>query len=134
MLETYCWQLIDKAESLDNFVISDGNGFRDHIVLCTFGYDIVHFLCTARLRHLNPTEIRPILILASELPTPSEFENLSSFPEVYYMVGNPYDIKSLIKANIIKAHKIVLLGLSDGYGSEIVNSELVDSPTMYNSL
>jgi hypothetical protein len=77
------------------------------------------------MRHLHPTELRPILILSPEPPSQEEFTELSIFPNVFFMTGNPRDIKAFKKANMLQAHKIVLLNLSNQ------DPEMADSPTMF---
>ena len=132
-MEIYCWKLISKSESLMDLTVADGMKFENHIILCTTGFDIIHFIATTRMRHLKPTEIRPILILSLEPPTNVEFQELSQFPEIYYMSGNIYDIKFIKKANILTAHKIVLLGLSNQRGNDSFDGEVADSPTILTS-
>ena len=124
VFDTNCWVRKEIVDSLSSVTISNGHGLNQHIMLCTERYSIMHFIATARTCHLHPSEIRPILVLCPEPPTSEEFASLSIFPNLYFMTGNPHDISILKKANILQAHKIVLLNLSNQ------DPDLADSPTM----
>jgi hypothetical protein len=101
-----------------------------------------------------PHEIRPILVLCPRLPTHQEFFAFHSFPQLYFIVGDPHNSLHLKRANIFETHKIVLINMSNSrqeslkmhqniyssgsvqartgsHASEMSDDALADSSTMY---
>jgi hypothetical protein len=90
----------------------------NHIVVCGMHSSIVHFLRPLRAKYLKQCQY--IVILSNKRPTDEEWEAISVFAKIIHIKGmfisflhwkgSPLDIKDIMKTNITKASKAVILG------------------------
>ena len=81
------------------------------IVIFTENYDMFGSLVTLRSEQLSRQEVRPIVLFSIRPPTEQEWEWISKFFEIYYIVGDVHNVNDLLRAGIRRAHSIVILGL-----------------------
>jgi hypothetical protein len=107
-------------EKLEDIIIDSADSLKGHILVCTMTYNILPFISALRSVHLISGEFKKILILAPVRPTSEEFENISIYPEIYILIGDPQKRLNLEKASILAADKIVLMRMnacSNNYGT-----------------
>ncbi|KAE8984581.1 hypothetical protein PR001_g23128 [Phytophthora rubi] len=85
------------------------------IVICVttetaFSNDLEHLIGPLRTRSLK--QYHPIVILTAKLPDDDIYDGFSHFPGVYFVIGDPYRHKSLNRAGISDAHRVIILGTS----------------------
>jgi len=79
------------------------------IVICGLKNDhdnYMHFIAPLRLSHLHA--ILPIVILVKRPISESEWERLSVFPYIYFVVGSSTSKRDLLRAGVDKASSIIV--------------------------
>ncbi|KAI9143121.1 calcium-activated BK potassium channel alpha subunit-domain-containing protein [Paraphysoderma sedebokerense] len=121
--------VLDTPATLEDCIIQNASHLYRHIIACTQNYNVFRIVCTLRIAHLKPDEIRPIVFLRTVLPTEEEFEPLKTFPHVYFMLGNPRSRRDLIRANIGAADKVFITpddtGASDENDRDFCDAESI---------
>ncbi|CAH0473350.1 unnamed protein product [Peronospora belbahrii] len=106
------------SKSVQDAVINDvkelGSGV-DPIVICvttksTYANDLEHLIGPLRTRSLK--RYYPIVILSAKLPDDDIYDGFSHFPDVHFVVGDPYRHKTLYRAGVLDAHRVLILGTS----------------------
>jgi hypothetical protein len=130
----FSWILNEPAATIEEIERHDFSCMKNHIIVCCASFRLQRFLCAVRTPHLKADKLKPVIIIASEKPTDSEFKSLSSFPEIYFLQGDPCSIESLERANLLESSVIVLLDLSrnwdDASDRNKTVPQLADSSTM----
>jgi hypothetical protein len=70
------------------------------------------FFCRASYRVED--EYRHIAFLCPRLPTKEEYEELHSFPDLIFIVGDPRRKTDLLKAGINGASHVIIMDLHNG--------------------
>ena len=94
-------------------VLENAEPLKDFILVLTRTFDVFRFLVTLRNVNLTASEFKPILFMSGVPPSQEEFDKLSMFPEVFYMIGDVKKMSHLKRAGLEEADKIVVLDLSD---------------------
>ncbi|KAJ3396427.1 hypothetical protein HDU92_003049 [Lobulomyces angularis] len=94
------------------YSVLDSCNLENFILVLTFDYDIFKFLCTLRAAHLNEKRFKPIVVLSPELPTQTQFDSYRSFPQLFFIKGDPLSKKDLLNAGLIKCEKVVVINFS----------------------
>lgn len=79
----------------------------NHIILCGLVPNLRNFVLPLRAKYLE--KYPPIVILHVNPPTEKQWNQVSFFPEIYFVKGSAMNTKDLIRANILSANKIVIL-------------------------
>lgn len=98
---------------LESVVLENAAPLKDFILVLTRTFDVFRFLVTLRNVNLTASEFKPILFMSGVPPSQEEFEKLSMFPEVFYIIGDVKKMSHLKRAGLEEADKIVVLDLSD---------------------
>ncbi|CAH0486334.1 unnamed protein product [Peronospora farinosa] len=96
------------------------------IVICittesTFANDLEHLIGPLRTRSLK--QYYPVVILSAKLPDDDIYDGFSHFPDVHFVVGDPYRHKTLYRAGVLDAHRVLILSTSasaSDNGSELL--------------
>lgn len=96
------------------------------IVICVtaktaFANDLEHLIAPLRARSLK--QYHPVVIILPKLPDDDVYDNLSHFPDVKYIIGDPYCRKTLNRAGISEAYRVLILGTSNSASHS--NAELM---------
>ncbi len=102
-----CFLLKNAPKSLDEIIIQECD-FSDHILVCTYGYNIFYFLCTLRSSRLSPAEFKKILFLCPTEPSDEDFLLLRQFPDIFVKIGDPRSKSALLACAIGNANKVVI--------------------------
>ncbi|RLN46829.1 hypothetical protein BBO99_00000763 [Phytophthora kernoviae] len=99
--------VVDDVGNL-NFIV-------DHIVVCVttelaFATDLEHLIGPLRARSLK--QYRPVVIMTAKLPDDDIYESFSHFLDVHFVVGDPYRRKTLRRAGVSDAFRVLILGTS----------------------
>ena len=78
-----------------------------HIILCGLVPNLRNFVLPLRAKYLETYP--PIVILHVNPPTEKQWNQISFFPEIYFVKGSAMVTKDLLKANIKDAARIVIL-------------------------
>ena len=78
-----------------------------HIILCGLVPNLRNFVLPLRAKYLDTYP--PIIILHVNPPTEKQWNQISFFPEIYFVKGSAMVTKDLLKANIKHAARIVIL-------------------------
>lgn len=78
-----------------------------HIILCGLVSNLRNFVLPLRAKHLD--KYPPIVILHVHPPTEKQWNQVSFFPEIYFVKGSAMNTKDLLRANIHQASRIVIL-------------------------
>jgi len=78
-----------------------------HIILCGLVPNLRNFVLPLRAKHLD--KYPPIVILHVHPPTEKQWNQVSFFPEIYFVKGAAMNTKDLLRANIHQANRIVIL-------------------------
>ncbi|RLN89005.1 hypothetical protein BBJ28_00004127 [Nothophytophthora sp. Chile5] len=117
------------ATSAEDAVIADVSALNltmAPIVVCVttesaFSNDLEHFIGPLRVRALK--EYRPVVIITAQLPDEDSYDGFSHFPDVHFVVGDPYRHKTLRRAGVADAYRVVIMGTSgvvSGNDSELL--------------
>ncbi|KAI9922606.1 hypothetical protein PsorP6_000409 [Peronosclerospora sorghi] len=118
-----------KVVSVKDVVINDVEelGFCvAPIVICmttelAFANDLEHLIAPLRTRSLK--QYYPVVILTKTLPDDDVFDDFSHFSDVYFVTGDPYRHKTLSRAGVLDAHRVLILSASTSEsdnGSELL--------------
>ncbi|KAI8853734.1 calcium-activated BK potassium channel alpha subunit-domain-containing protein [Chytridium lagenaria] len=110
------------AAFLHECIIPDTQDLCDHFVVCTRHFKLFQFVCTLRAAYLTAEDVRPIVFISEQPPTETEFEVLSVFPRIYFIIGDPRTEKDLIRAGVTKARKVIIFSLSFQNGNQFSDS------------
>ncbi|KAL3666713.1 hypothetical protein V7S43_008337 [Phytophthora oleae] len=107
------------AKSAEDAVISDveelGFGVAPIVICVTaesaFANDLEHLIGPLRARSLN--QYHPVVILTAKLPDDDVYDDFSHFPDVHFVVGDPYRHKTLHRAGVSDAYRVLILGTSN---------------------
>ncbi|KAJ3233556.1 potassium channel, sub T, member 2 [Chytriomyces hyalinus] len=105
---------------LKDLMVEHADGWEGHLLVCTGGYDVFKFICGLRASHLEAH--LKILFLCERAPSLDEFDVLSMFPELYFMVGDPRKKRALLKAGIRGCSKVVIMGMTSNLKDEFAGS------------
>ncbi|KAL4487940.1 hypothetical protein ABPG72_022800 [Tetrahymena utriculariae] len=101
--------------------------FENHYIVCGIVSGLKYLLMPLRARSLKT--IHPIVIINNET-IPSELWNqINTFPKVYFMLGSPLKQEDLERACVKKALALVIL--SKPREKQINNSGMVDADTIF---
>ncbi|KAL4469404.1 hypothetical protein ABPG74_004657 [Tetrahymena malaccensis] len=101
--------------------------FENHYIVCGIVSGMKYLLMPLRARSLKT--IHPIVIINNET-IPSELWNqINTFPKVYFMLGSPLKQEDLERACVKKALALVIL--SKPREKQIDNSGMVDADTIF---
>ncbi|KAJ3017130.1 UNVERIFIED_CONTAM: potassium channel, sub T, member 2 [Siphonaria sp. JEL0065] len=124
-------RLVAVPADLDDLMVDCAVDWEGHLLVCTGDYDVFKFVCGLRASHLP--EHHRILFLAERMPTRDEYEVLSVFPEINYMVGDPRQKKVLMNAGIRGCSKVVIMKMgSYGSGEFAGSSSIMISHLIYH--
>lgn len=70
------------------------------------------------------------MIITPDTITPEIWDSISRFPGVYIVNGSPLQEQTLLWANILNAHKAVILGHDTSIVSNI-NNEMLDAQSVF---
>ncbi|KAJ3074306.1 potassium channel, sub T, member 2 [Podochytrium sp. JEL0797] len=116
---------------LDKLKVESAVDWEGHLLVCTGNFNLFKFLCSLRSSHLE--NHHRILLLAARGPTKEEFDTLSVFPDVYFMVGDPEQQRVLFKAGIRGCLKVVVMNMgSNGSGEFAGSSAIMISHLIYH--
>ncbi|KAJ3207429.1 GTPase-activating protein S23 [Entophlyctis luteolus] len=93
--------------NFDNLVVETAKEWAGHILVCAGDYDLFKFVCGLRR------------------PSREEFDVLSVFPEINYMVGDPRQKKVLLEAGINGCFKVVILKMGTNFSDDFAGSESI---------
>ncbi|KAI8837435.1 hypothetical protein BJ741DRAFT_603461 [Chytriomyces cf. hyalinus JEL632] len=105
---------------LKDLMVDHAEGWEEHLLVCTGGYDVFKFVCGLRASHLE--KHFKILFLCERAPTAEEFDVLSVFPDLHFMIGNPRKKRALLKAGIRGCSKVVIMGMTSTSQDEFAGS------------
>lgn len=92
---------------------------RDHIIICDtspiFPRNLWCFVSPLRAKHLK--QHTPIVILSPVRPSHHQWRELSQFPNVYYIQGNPVVSHDLVRARVKHAERAVIFADTSRVGS-----------------
>ncbi|GMF09642.1 unnamed protein product [Phytophthora lilii] len=106
------------SKSPEDAVINDveelGFGVAPIVICVTtetaFSNDLEHLIGPLRERSLK--QYHPVIILTAKLPDDDLYDGFSHFPDVHFVVGDPYRHKTLNRAGISDAYRVLILGTS----------------------
>ncbi|KAF1782334.1 NAD(P)-binding domain [Phytophthora cactorum] len=86
------------------------------IVICVtadaaFATDLEHLIGPLRARSLK--QYHPVVILSAKLPDDDIYDGFSHFPDVHFVIGDPYRHKTLNRAGVSEAYRVLILGTSN---------------------
>ncbi|ETI38346.1 hypothetical protein, variant 1 [Phytophthora nicotianae P10297] len=86
------------------------------IVICVtaetaFANDLEHLIGPLRARSLK--QYHPVVILSAKLPDDDIYDGFSHFPDVHFVIGDPYRHKTLNRAGVPEAYRVLILGTSN---------------------
>ncbi|KAJ3120311.1 hypothetical protein HK100_012850 [Physocladia obscura] len=116
-------KLLAQMSNLDDLVVQSASDWIGHVLVCTGSFDLFKFVCGMRSSHLE-FHYR-ILFLANRKPTPTEFETLSMFPEISYIVGDPRSKKVLLNAGLRGCTKVAVVNMGTYSSGEFAGSEAI---------
>ncbi|KAG7401293.1 hypothetical protein PHYBOEH_002097 [Phytophthora boehmeriae] len=98
-----------------------------HIVVCvlspaSFPHHIEYLIGPLRVRALR--RHRPVVIITATLPEMDDYEHFQRFLDVYFVVGDPFRQRTLRRASVDRAFRIVIMG-AEGEISDVGGSELL---------
>jgi len=104
------------AKTAEDALISDvaelGFGVAPIVICMTtesaFANDLEHLISPLRARALK--QYHPIVILTAKLPDDDIYDGFSHFHDVFFVVGDPYRHKTLSRAGVSDAYRVLLLG------------------------
>ncbi|KAL4151651.1 hypothetical protein PRNP1_008593 [Phytophthora ramorum] len=96
------------------------------IVVCVttesaFANDLEHLIRPLRTQALK--QYHPVVILTAKLPDDDAYDGFSHYPDVHFVVGDPYRHKTLSRAGVAEAYRILILGTSNAKSDN--DSELI---------
>lgn len=95
--------LIDVSfKTMENNILA-----TNHIILCGLVSNLRNFVLPLRAKYLD--KFPPIVILHVSPPTEKQWNQISFFPEIYFVKGSAMIMKDLQRANIRHASRIVVL-------------------------
>lgn len=95
--------LIDVSfKTMENNILA-----TNHIILCGLVSNLRNFVLPLRAKYLE--KYPPIVILHVSPPTEKQWNQISFFPEIYFVKGSAMNMKDLQKVNIKFASRIVVL-------------------------
>ena len=100
--------------------IKDREDIINHAIICGIHPEILHFILPLRAKYLPENKLKWIVILAPYLPQEMH-DNLSKFPKIIFIQGNPLHPENLFRANIQSADIAVIL--SSGFNKYNENDE-----------
>ncbi|OWZ23602.1 hypothetical protein PHMEG_0001510 [Phytophthora megakarya] len=119
----------NSSKSVDDAVIYDveelGFGVAPIVICVTtesaFANDLEHLIGPLRARSLK--QYHPVVIMTAKLPDDDIYEGFSHFPDVHFVIGDPYRHKTLNRAGVYDAHRVLILGTSSSTSD--TNGELL---------
>ena len=105
---------------------------ENHIIICGLNQNIKHMIMPLRAK--SNVKIIPILIIDQNEHIPSQiWTEIQYFPDIYYMKGDLRKQEDLIRAGILNALAVVILGK---YDNENESSGMLDINSIftYNSI
>ena len=108
---------------------SSARALRGHVIVAADG--IAHGNLVSFVRHLRRAGLvespRTILILRPTPPGPSEWSEISLFPDVFWQLGRSFVAHDLARAGLADAHSLVVLcDAHDAYAGEGHDSATMD--------
>jgi potassium large conductance calcium-activated channel subfamily M alpha protein 1 len=79
----------------------------NHVILCGLVSNLINFVLPLRAKHL--TTYPPIVILNDHEPTEKQWNQICFFPEIYFVKGTALNQRDLIRANLMRASRVVIL-------------------------
>jgi len=74
---------------------------QNHIIICGMVENIRHFVMPLRAEYCK--EVSPIVILHDENPSAKQWQQLSLFAQIYFVLGSPLNERSYDRVNIMHA-------------------------------
>ncbi|KAI8923980.1 hypothetical protein BC831DRAFT_12823 [Entophlyctis helioformis] len=108
-----CW-LLSQPTPKPNMLIADASFLDGHILVCTYLPNLFRFVCTLRSANLALKELKPIVVLCPNQLSDHDYESLSRFPQLFFMIGDPRVRRDLELACIEMADKVVITNMSQG--------------------
>eukprot|EP00158_Paraphelidium_tribonemae_P008614 Partr_v1_DN28629_c0_g1_i1_m50443 putative Potassium large conductance calcium-activated channel, subfamily M, alpha member 1 len=81
----------------------------NHVIICSGDFEIWSFMCTMRASFLDKSELKPVVILCSIVPTQTEWKSLSVFPHLYIVRGSALRRKDIIRAGLYDASCVIMM-------------------------
>jgi len=89
-------------KSMENNILA-----HNHIILCGMVPNLKNFILPLRAKYLE--QYPPIVLLHTSPPSEKQWNQISYFPEIYFVKGSAMNTKDLLRANIMHASRIVIL-------------------------
>ncbi|CAI5745628.1 unnamed protein product [Peronospora destructor] len=124
------------SKSVNDAVINDveelGVGAAP-IVICitkelTFANDLEHLIGPLRTHSLK--QYYPVVILSAKLPDDDIYDGFSHFSDVHFVVGDPYRHKTLYRAGVLNAHRVLILSAASASASDNGSELLQDAESI----
>ena len=106
----------------------------NHIVICGIHSSLLHFILPLRAKYLKEY-LQDIVIITPLKTIPTDiWDSIGRFPRIFLIVGSPLDKDVLMKAQIHRADKAVILGHDPTikYKTQTENKdEMSDAPSIF---
>lgn len=85
------------------------NDFPSHILVLASHFELFRFISVLRTVNLTKREYKPVIILHKRPPTDQEWDLISVFPDVYFIVGDLRLESDLVRSGIATAARVVIM-------------------------
>eukprot|EP00753_Platysulcus_tardus_P004449 PLAT12539.55.p1 GENE.PLAT12539.55~~PLAT12539.55.p1 ORF type:complete len:1323 (-),score=660.58 PLAT12539.55:56-3820(-) len=109
-IEHKLFHMLPEPLSLDEAMVRNADGILgldNHIVVTGSMNNLLYFLRPLRVRFLR--SLHPIVLLHPERLTLEQWQPIASFPDVYFVHGDPLEMEALQRAGVSTAAKVVVL-------------------------